>query len=382
MNTQEFGKLLAEFGFEDFVGVPCSFLSPLINYAINEKKFIMANNEGDAMAIASGITLAKPNRYGVVLMQNSGLSNALSPLTSLNFVFGIPILGFVSLRGERNSDGENTDEPQHELMGVITDKILEVCQTPYEFLSADFSEAREQLQRAKAFLEQNQSFFFIVKKGVLEDLALQECQMSNPSVKKQDPKHTRLEALETISLFAKKNDIALFATTGKAGRELYEIEDRENQLYMVGSMGCVSSLGLGVAIGGEKKVVCIDGDGALLMRMGAMSTNAYYSALKHKGNFCHILLDNQTHDSTGGQFTLSPYVDFLAVAKSCGYEKVMCLNGIDELEEVLSVFRDQKNGGATFVYMPIKKGSKKNLGRPKITPKQVAQRMKGFLQKQ
>lgn len=379
MNTQKFGDLLAEFGFEDFVGVPCSFLSPLINYAINEGKFIMANNEGDAMAIASGITLAKPNRYGVVLMQNSGLSNALSPLTSLNFVFDIPVLGFVSLRGERNDEGKNTDEPQHELMGIITDKMLEVCQTSYEFLSQDFEVAKEQVQRAKASLEKNQSFFFIVKKGVLEDLVLQDAQMISFVIKKQEPKHTRLEALEVISSFAKQNNIVVLATTGKTGRELYEIEDTENQLYMVGSMGCVSSLGLGIALGGEKKVICIDGDGALLMRMGVLSTNAHYAKLNNKGNFCHILLDNQTHDSTGGQFTLSPYVDFLSVAKSCGYEKVICLNALEELHEVLENFQEQCRGGATFVYMPIKRGSKKDLGRPKVTPKQVAERLRKFL---
>lgn len=379
MNTQEFGNLLAEFGFEDFVGVPCSFLSPLINYAINEEKFIMANNEGDAMAIASGISLAKENRYGVVLMQNSGLSNALSPLTSLNFVFDIPILGFVSLRGERDIEGKNTDEPQHELMGTITDKMFEVCQTAYEFLSPDIIMAKEQIQRARKVLESNKSFFFIVKKGVLEELALKGVCMSGSSIKKYEAKYTRLEVLEVISVFGKKHDVATLATTGKTGRELYEIEDGENQLYMVGSMGCVSSLGLGVALSCEKKIACIDGDGALLMRMGAMSTNAHYASMNNKGNFCHILLDNQTHDSTGGQFTLSPYVDFLAVAKACGYEKAIYINEISELEEALMAFVSQKSGGATFIYMPIKKGSKKDLGRPKVTPKQVAERMRKFL---
>lgn len=378
MNTQEFGKLLSEFGFEDFVGVPCSFLSPLINYAINERRFIMANNEGDAMAIASGITLSKPNHYGVVLMQNSGLSNALSPLTSLNFVFDIPILGFVSLRGERNSEGKNMDEPQHELMGEITDEMLKLCQTTYAFLSGDINEARDQVEKAKVILGQNKSFFFIVRKGVLGDLELNE--VANPLI--LEPKHTRLEILQTISRFTSwggGRDIVTLAATGKSGRELYEIADKENQFYMVGSMGCVSSLGLGIALGGEKKVICIDGDGALLMRMGAMSTNAHYARVNNRGNFCHILLDNLTHDSTGGQFTLSPYVDFPTIAKSCGYKKVISLSGVEELEEALNDFGMQESGGATFIYMRIKKGSKANLGRPKMSPKQVAQRLRRFL---
>lgn len=380
MNTQEFGRLLDNFGFKDFVGVPCSFLSPLINYAINENKFIMANNEGDAIAIASGITLAKKNHYGVVLMQNSGLSNALSPLTSLNYVFDIPILGFVSLRGERNDEGKNTDEPQHELMGIITDKMLEICQIPYDFLSSDLAQVKVQLQKAKEYLEQNKSFFLIVKKGVLEDLPLNVTEYSSlPIVKKQQAHYARIEVLEKIASFARKEKIAVLATTGKTGRELYEIEDFENQLYMVGSMGCVSSLGLGIALGGEKKVICIDGDGALLMRMGAMCANAHYAKMTNRGNFCHIVLDNQTHDSTGGQFTLSPYVDFLPIAKSCGYDKVVCLNTLEELDEALQIFVNQNCGGASFIYMPIKKGSKKDLGRPKVTPKQVAERMRRFL---
>ena len=379
MNTQEFGKLLADFGFEDFVGVPCSFLSPLINYAINNGKFIMANNEGDAVAIASGISLSSNKKYGVVLMQNSGLSNALSPLTSLNYIFDIPILGFVSLRGERDAEDKNTDEPQHELMGTITDRMLELCRISYDFLSPNIAQAKNQLEKAKEHLDRNESFFFIVKKGVLDDLVLDTLKQQILPLQKQQAQHTRMETLERISVFAKANNIAMLATTGKTGRELYEIEDNVNQLYMVGSMGCVSSLGLGIALRGDQKVICVDGDGALLMRMGAMSTNAHYAKRVNRGNFCHILLDNQTHDSTGGQFTLSPYVDFLPIAKSFGYDKVICLNTLTELSEVLQDFSNQVKGGATFIYIPIKKGSKKDLGRPKVTPKEVAKRLKTFL---
>lgn len=136
LDTQEFGDFLQSLGLRDFVGVPCSYLSPLINYAINEQRFVMSNNEGDAVAIASGMSLSGQVgdlSYGVVLMQNSGLSNALSPLTSLNYTFGIPILGFVSLRGERDSQNRNTDEPQHELLGVITDKLLSLVRSPMIF---------------------------------------------------------------------------------------------------------------------------------------------------------------------------------------------------------------------------------------------------------
>lgn len=386
MDTKTFGELLQNNGFVDFVGVPCSYLAPLINYAIMHERFIMANNEGDAMAIASGISLVgakeTSRNYGVVLMQNSGLSNALSPLTSLNHTFGIPVLGFVSLRGERDINNQNTDEPQHELLGVITDKLLEVCGVEYAFLSADFVEASKQILEAKKILQNNKSFFFIVKNGVLESLKLENQKeiflKKSPFLSvKLEAKYTRLEILEAIVSLS-KNMITL-ATTGKSGRELYEIKDCENHLYMVGSMGCVSALGLGISLKSDKKILCIDGDGALLMRMGTLSTNAYYTKMHNKGNFCHILLDNESHDSTGGQFSLAPCVDFTSIAHACGYEKVLSLETLDSLKDALEEFEENKSGGATFIYMKIKKGSKKDLGRPKITPYEVARRIERIL---
>lgn len=380
MDTKLFGSFLQENGFEDFVGVPCSYLAPLINYAINSNRFIMANNEGDALAIASGMSLTLKGKYGVVLMQNSGLSNALSPLTSLNITFKIPVLGFVSLRGERDENNKNTDEPQHELLGVITDKLLEICGIPYAFLSRDFEEAKKQILEAKKYLDNNQSYFFIIKKDVFETLDLgwqneimQFAIQERKEYSKYIPKYTRWEVLQKIVPLSEK--MIVLATTGKSGRELYEVEDRSNHLYMVGSMGCVSALGLGIALKSDKKVVCVDGDGALLMRMGALSTNAYYAKNANKGNFCHIVLDNESHDSTGGQLTLSPFVDFVGIALSCGYENVIEVRELEELQEAIKHFEALSCGGGTFIYMRIKKGSKKELGRPKISPFEVARRL-------
>ncbi len=375
MDMLEFGSLLEEFGFRDFVGVPCSFLSPLINYAINQKSFVMANNEGEAVAIASGISMARAREaqrgYGVVLMQNSGLSNALSPLTSLNYTFDIPILGFVSLRGERDEDGKNSDEPQHELLGRITDKLLEVCQIEYDFLSKDPCDARRQLQHASKVLQEGKPYFFIVKKGVLQKLDLR-VEHSGPSTMIR-----RIDALEKIAQVC--NEAVILATTGKSGRELYEIGDRPNQLYMVGSMGCVSTLGLGMMLKSDKKIVCIDGDGALLMRLGSLAVNARYAKERNMGNFCHILLDNESHDSTGGQFGLSSNIDFKLIARASGYEFIEWVESLDELQKVLKEFMNLDSGGAYFIGMKIKKGSKEPLGRPKITPKEVAHRLENFL---
>ena len=214
MKTEDFGARLKGLGFSDFIGVPCSYLAPLINWAINENAFIMANNEGEAVAMASGISLSslcdKTRRYGVVLMQNSGLSNALSPLTSLNHTFEIPILGFVSLRGEPNEQGQNTDEPQHELLGRITDKLLKICEIECAFLDSQFEVACEQLTKAKKVLESNKSFFFIVRNNCFEKVALTNnplnLNLKNPSSQEfasvdffereqESQKPTRLQAL-------------------------------------------------------------------------------------------------------------------------------------------------------------------------------------------
>ncbi|MFC3867377.1 phosphonopyruvate decarboxylase [Helicobacter equorum] len=398
LDVYAFGEILEECGFRDFSGVPCSYLSPLINYAINKRRFIMANNEGEAIAIASGITLAslesnmvlddfsdRRNTFGVVLMQNSGLSNALSPLTSLNYPFSIPILGFVSLRGERDEFGNNTDEPQHELLGVITDKLLHTCEIEYMFLHAELSQARTQIYKALEILQTGKSCFFIVRDKTFVKIALEVNPIQdlcmNKDMRSYEALPSRIQALELIQRIATDSKSVLLATTGKCGRELYELDDRENQLYMVGSMGCVGALGLGIALKSHKKVMAVDGDSALLMRLGSLSTNAYYAKVHDAGNFCHILLDNQSHDSTGGQFNLAPFVDFCAIARACGYEVIRSVNTCTELEEVLNEFVRCKGGGAWFMYLRIAKGSKEPLGRPKITPKEVAIRLQNFLAK-
>lgn len=409
LDTQEFGDFLQSLGLSDFVGVPCSYLSPLINYAINEDLFIMANNEGDGVAIASGISISGANiesnkrKYGIVLMQNSGLSNALSPLTSLNDTFNIPILGFVSLRGQRDSNGINTDEPQHELLGIITDKILATCNIDYAFLDSNIDNAKKQVLSALEILQQNKSFFFIVKdktfnkvklcKNPLDNIESNANQTSNigdctdkeianinninDTCSKNTSLPTRLQSLSILHSLAKDSNCILLATTGKCGRELYEIGDSRNQLYMVGSMGCVSSLALGISLKIRQKLIAIDGDSALLMRMGALTTNAFYT--RNNNNFCHVLLDNQSHDSTGGQFNLSPFVDFANIACKCGYANVYVANNIEEFEILIKNFISNDTNGAYFIYLKISKGSKENLGRPKITPKEVVRRLEKFI---
>lgn len=373
LNTSEFGNELKGLGFNFYSGVPCSFLKNLINYSINECEYIAAANEGDAVAIASGAYLG--GRKSVVLMQNSGLTNCISPLTSLNYPFQIPILGFVSLRGE---PGLN-DEPQHELMGQITTQLLDLMQIKWQFLSFDDSEAKGQLEEANKWIEANRPFFFVVRKETFKSEKLKIEQRLNHK-NKEKSEQTDLDALpsrfDTLKVINGLKDMktVLMATTGKTGRELYEVEDSDNNLYMVGSMGCVGSLGLGLAYTRKDiDVVVIDGDGSLLMRMGSLSTNGYYQS----ENMLHILLDNQVHDSTGGQNTVSHNVDFVNIAAACGYEKSCYIHNLYELEKCIQEWKMTK--GLTFIYLKISKGSKQNLGRPKVTPSEVKTRLQRFL---
>ena len=362
LNTRQFGEELKSYGFNFYSGVPCSFLKDLINYAINDGNYIMAANEGDAVAICAGSYLG--GRKSVFLCQNSGLTNAISPLTSLNYTFQIPLLGFVSLRGEKGI----SDEPQHELLGQITTSLLELMQIKWEYLSDKLDEAKRQIKKANSYLEKNKSFFFVVKKGIFEKEDLKSENVAKTVVnkiikkRKEDIIPSRMEVLQVINNIRDRNT-CLLAATGITGRELYETEDAKNNLYMVGSMGCVSSLGLGLSLSRpDKNVIAIDGDGALLMRMGSLATNAYYSP----ENMFHLLLDNNCHFSTGGQFTVSHNVDFIALAVAAGYANVIYLHDLEELEGVILEW--QKKKGLTFAYLKIAKTKKDNLGRPHIKP--------------
>jgi phosphonopyruvate decarboxylase len=372
LNTQEFGTELKALGFDFYSGVPCSFLKYLINYAINECDYVMAANEGDAIATAAGAYLG--GKKSVVLMQNSGLTNATSPITSLNYSFQLPVLGFVSLRGE---EGLN-DEPQHELMGQITGEMLTLMDVKWEYLSKDMVEVKQQLKRANEAIENNKTFFFVVKKGTFDEVVLKPQNLKSTLDKKLKQTAiaaapSRTEALKVISDHATKDSV-LLATTGKTGRELFEVEDKPNNLYMVGSMGCISSMALGLALARpDKQVVAIDGDGAALMRMGNFATNGYYQPK----NLLHILLDNNVHDSTGGQATISHNIDFAMSAHAAGYPMAISVGNTEELNTELNNWKAKPQ--ATFIHLKIAKGSPKDLGRPTIKPFEVKERLMNFI---
>ncbi len=362
IDTSAFGDALKARGYSFYSGVPCSFLKDLINYAINECEYVMAANEGDAVAICAGARQA--GRKAVALMQNSGLTNAVSPLTSLNPIFRIPVLGFVSLRGEPGL----ADEPQHEILGTATGDLLDAMRVKWAYLPDEAAAAEAALAAADAAVDAGETFFFVVRKGTFGKVALREKAAADPS------RPSRGEMLAAIR-GAARPDAAIIATTGFTGRELYELGDDARNFYMVGSLGCASSFGLGLSLAKpERPVVVLDGDGALLMRTGALAVNARYAT----GSMLHVLLDNEAHESTGGQSTVSGTVDWPAAARAFGYQKVVAAASAAEAAAAVEAWN--KTGGLVFLYARIKQGAPETLGRPKTKPYEVSARLSGFLE--
>ena len=364
-------------GIGFYTGVPCSYLKPFINHAIDapELRYVGAANEGDAVAIAAGAWLA--GRLGVVMFQNSGLGNAVNPLTSLSHSFRAPALLIPTLRGE---PGGAPDEPQHELMGEITTPMLEMLRIPWEYFPTAVEEIEPALDRAMRRMAEGVSYALVMRKGsvAMNELATQpvECAPVEFRGELASASVTRSEILRAVQEVTEPSSgTAVIGTTGYTGRELYACGDRANQIYLVGSMGCAVSLGLGIALAQpERKVVVLDGDGAALMRLGAQSIVGY----ERPSNLVHVLLDNAVHESTGGQATVARSVNFCAIAAACGYGKVSSLS--DPSGVAMAISRAGTSGeGAEFIHVPIVPGVPDKLPRPTVTPIEVAQRLRKFL---
>ncbi len=377
IRAETFIRQLQRAGFGMFTGVPCSYLTPLINTVINapDVDYVGAANEGDAVAIACGAELG--GTRGVVMFQNSGLGNAVSPLTSLTTTFRIPVLVITTWRGQ---PGGPADEPQHELMGQITPQLLELMGIPWEMFPENDDAVGDVLQRALDHMQSRQTpYALIMRKGAVKTVAevvrlrnSHEFRYDGPEFDMSSRRHDQDDVLKAIQANVSPND-AVLATTGYTGRALYALDDRPNQLYMVGSMGCISSLGLGLAkVQPQRRVVVIDGDGALLMRMSALATIGH----ERPANLVHILLDNGAHDSTGTQATVSPTMDYAAVARACGYPRA---ERIVELDELADALRSSKRT-LQFLHVNTNPRENRQLPRPEITPAGVALRFRQWLE--
>ena len=369
---------LRALGFSFFSGVPCSFLTPLINAVINDRAldFIGAASEGEAIGINLGASLA--GRKTVTLCQNSGLGNTVNPLTSLNFPFRISTLLITTWRGEPGL----ADEPQHELMGRITQRLLDTLEIPWLLFPHEPAQLDAALAQADASMRERQlPFAFVLQKDTIapcelepraRTVAMKAHERLLPFDSPRD-RLTRTEAIEHI-LRTCADDDAIVATTGKTGRELFSVADRPGNLYVGGGMGTASGIGLGIAHAlPAQRVIVLDGDGAALMKLGTLATIGHYQPER----LMHIILDNEAHDSTGGQATVSSTVDFARIAAAASYRNVFSAERGSDLDACLAEMRSVP--GPSLLHLKIRQGSPEKLGRPTVKPPAIKERFMQFL---
>ena len=346
--------------FEFFTGVPDSLLKPLCDWLFTEYgisgKHIVAANEGNAVALAAGYHLAT-GKIPVVYMQNSGIGNIINPLASLmnDKVYAIPCVFIVGWRGEPGVH----DEPQHIYQGEVTVKLLEDMDVRTFIIGKETSEDEvlRQLEEWNPLLSAGKQVAFVVKKGALEFDG--KAKYSNNSVM------LREEIIRRIT--ARSGSDPIISTTGKASRELFEIREANGEghgcdFLTVGSMGHSSSIALGIALQKpEQKIWCIDGDGALLMHMGAM---ALIGSNKPK-NLVHVVINNGAHETVGGMPTVASDIDVTSIARACGYPNAVSVADYDSLDRELEAAKGRCELSLIEVKCSI--GSRADLGRPTTT---------------
>lgn len=368
ISPENFCRILKKNGFGPYTGVPCSILKPLISYALNNPDiaYYTSTSEGEAMGIAAGFVLG--GKLPVVMMQNSGLGNAINPITSLNLIYNLPALLLVSWRGEPGKP----DEPEHSIMGPITKNLLRVVGLHYECLTKFEKELEKQILHVKdLIIKTNKPVALIVQKGTFEE-------QRQESTEKR-PENAQMRRKEAIRVIVDnlEGDEVVVSTTGKISRELYyDGKESETNFYVVGSMGCAISIALGIALQKpKKKIIVLDGDGAVLMKMGTLATVGYYKP----SNLIHIVLDNESYDSTGGQFTASSTINLEKVALNSGYFSSIKIYTSKELER--SVKNALEIRGPHFILVKVLRGADKDLGRPKLTSLEIKNRFMNFLRK-
>jgi phosphonopyruvate decarboxylase len=376
IHPASFVDRLQELGYSQYAGVPCSFFTSFLNYVIDDPRvdYVGATSEGEAVGITMGAALA--GRKTVTMCQNSGLGNMVNPLTSLNYPFRIPTLLIVTWRGQPGVK----DEPQHEQMGRIMHQLLDTLEIPWRPFPREESEIPAAIAEAEESMAARQLPFALVMQK--ESIAPHELASRDQPVRVTtdrrelmtgEEKLTRTEALELI-LETLDGGEAIIATTGKTGRELFTVADRPNHLYVVGGMGTASAIGFGVAHALPRQpVVVIDGDGAALMKMGSLATIGCYQP----ENFLHIILDNEAHDSTGGQQTASPVVRFADVAAAANYRNAFSATAGEDIRAAVRELRHRE--GPSLLHVKIRAGSPEKLGRPTVKPHEVKDRFSAFL---
>ena len=367
-----FVDTLGSYGIDFFAGVPDSLLKNMCAYIsdnLDDRHNIITANEGGAIGLAAGYHLAT-GKIGCVYMQNSGEGNIINPLASLTDkdVYGIPVLLLIGWRGRPGVH----DEPQHVKQGKVTVSLLETMGIGYTILSKDENLAGKQISDSVAYMQETHEVYaLVIEKDTFMDYTLQ-------NVIKNELTLSREEAIQTVAAALGDRDV-IVSTTGMISRELFEYrtgkgEGHERDFLTVGSMGHASQIALGIALEKpDRRIWCFDGDGAAIMHMGSMAI----VASKAPKNYIHVVFNNGAHDSVGGQPTVGLSIDLPAVAKSVGYPHTFSVDKTGELDAVLDKVKILQ--GPTFVEVKVKKGNRKDLGRPTTTPVQNKEALMAFL---
>jgi phosphonopyruvate decarboxylase len=351
-------NLVKIIGADFYTGVPDSQLKALSNYLMNvygidPKHHVIAANEGNCTALATGYYLAT-GKHPVVYMQNSGEGNIINPVASLlnDKVYAIPMIFIVGWRGEPGIH----DEPQHIYQGEITIKLLEDMGIDSFVIGKETSdeEVSNAMERFKETLSSGKDVAFVIRKGALSYEQNVEYKNNNTMLREEIIQH----------IVKVSGEDPIVSTTGKASRELFEtrVANRQSHKYdflTVGSMGHSSSIALGVAINKpDVRIWCIDGDGAVLMHMGAM---AVIGANKPH-NLVHIVINNGAHETVGGMPTVASEVDMVGIARACGYPNAVSVDNYEELDNELK--EAKKSSELSFIEVKCTLGARDDLGRP------------------
>ena len=368
-----FIERLRENGIDCYAGVPDSLLKNVCAYITDHfdtQHNIIAANEGAAVGLAAGHYLAT-GKPACVYMQNSGEGNIINPLASLTDpeVYNIPVLLLIGWRGRPGVH----DEPQHVKQGKVTTGLLNTMGINFDVLSKEEDKAEKQIAKAVEALKRKEVYALVIEKDTFEDYKLL-------NVEKNDLAMSREEAIQTVAAALGEKD-CIVSTTGMISRELFEYraakgQGHERDFLTVGSMGHASQIALGIAMAKpDRRVWCFDGDGAAIMHMGSMAIVAN----KASKNYVHVVFNNGAHDSVGGQPTVGLKIDLPAVAKAVGYPHTFSVDSKDGLNAALSKVKDLE--GPVLVEVKVKKGNRKDLGRPTTTPIQNKEALMSFLQK-
>ena len=369
-------------GIDCFAGVPDSLLKNICAYITDHcdaHHNIIAANEGAAVGIAAGHYLAT-GQPACVYMQNSGEGNIINPLASLTDpeVYHIPVLLLIGWRGRPGVH----DEPQHVKQGKVTTGLLNTMGINFDVLSKDEEKAEKQIRKAVEALQRKETYALVIEKDTFEDYKLQNVEVNDLAM-------SREEAIQTVAAALGEKD-CIVSTTGMISRELFETrarngEGHERDFLTVGSMGHASQIALGIAMEKpDRRVWCFDGDGATIMHMGSMAI----VASKAPQNYVHVVFNNGAHDSVGGQPTVGLQIDLPAVARAVGYPTAISVDTKEELEKALSTITHHpipadaptRSLSPILLEVKVKKGNRKDLGRPTTTPIQNKEALMAFLQ--